>query len=692
MRFVNGLEALLRLAEDFQDKRSSMYVLSNELQEVLVLVKEFRGFELKNWRASLDEVADEISEKAGRWWYHIYSLWTDYLSKRKQDTEVVVRQVLVSLQQFLEHSSLGEFQARMDIILCFCGHADLCVQNASEEEDMELCGHVTKMRNILLNVHEYYAQFLQGVLTHISNSRTPIEKGLREFIKITRHSNDRDVNYYSVQSTANKAHKTIHKFSKQFRLLLQQPVQPILVQKQEDWNVVAQDGLTQCTDTLSNSSEVVGVFDIDCFTLKTSISLDLPYFRKMAKFCNKIFTKSVLPSTISTIGDYSTTIIETILQLQALSVETTDDKEKRMKELKQIQARKRYHLSALFKELKRIGLSHKKGLKHLDAIKQTDYKQVADDKTVSFEGISSDLYIWFTTDPTSHVNSTHQSPVYLKELDKCWSEANDYVLRCFTRRTLLMSISRHQEVNTLMHERMRGFSEHLFILLLEQRAQVNNNVKLCLEVRSQLGKLNSLTRDVLIPSLQTTSTWAEKLIALVTDAKEKHHRLSFFLKSLLSPISSEPEKKQKKDKYQINSNVNIGTSKNQLNMYEDDEDEYMNNKLRSSNLSVSNRNVSFKSAESVLRHNWVSLNQLVQHDALKDHPIVTFSGLKEIFDKLIVILKEYNNALESIRPLISGVNNNNNVDNDNVDNDDDTGESISTSYMHFLKDQSHFLG
>ena len=57
----------------------------------------------------------------------------------------------------------------------------------------------------------------------------------QDHIKIVTRSKDEDVNYFSVRSLCHKSHKAIHKFTKQYRLHLQQPVRPLMVDKLVDW-------------------------------------------------------------------------------------------------------------------------------------------------------------------------------------------------------------------------------------------------------------------------------------------------------------------------------------------------------------------------------------------------------------------------------------------------------------------------
>jgi hypothetical protein len=54
------------------------------------------------------------------------------------------------------------------------------------------------------------------VASHIKEKRAPIEKKLRDFVKICTW--DRDLSYWSVKDTVDKAHRALHKQTKEFEV------------------------------------------------------------------------------------------------------------------------------------------------------------------------------------------------------------------------------------------------------------------------------------------------------------------------------------------------------------------------------------------------------------------------------------------------------------------------------------------
>lgn len=73
-----------------------------------------------------------------------------------------------------------------------------------------------ELLSILWNTYNYYSQFSAQVAAHIKEKRTPIEKKLKDFVKICTW--DRDLSYWSVKDTVEKAHKALHKHTKEFEV------------------------------------------------------------------------------------------------------------------------------------------------------------------------------------------------------------------------------------------------------------------------------------------------------------------------------------------------------------------------------------------------------------------------------------------------------------------------------------------
>lgn len=79
--------------------------------------------------------------------------------------------------------------------------------------------------SILWNVHAYFAQFKETIAQKIKELRMPIEKKLKDYVKIVRW---KDISYWAIKETLQKTHRTLHKHMREFQQVLNQPVQPFL--------------------------------------------------------------------------------------------------------------------------------------------------------------------------------------------------------------------------------------------------------------------------------------------------------------------------------------------------------------------------------------------------------------------------------------------------------------------------------
>ena len=66
----------------------------------------------------------------------------------------------------------------------------------------------------LYNIHMYFGQFAEEIEEHIRTKRVPIEKKLKDFVKI--ESFNKDLSYFSMRNNIARVHRQLHKFLKEF--------------------------------------------------------------------------------------------------------------------------------------------------------------------------------------------------------------------------------------------------------------------------------------------------------------------------------------------------------------------------------------------------------------------------------------------------------------------------------------------
>lgn len=132
----------------------------------------------------------------------MYKLSRAYVEENNQISET---ELVDTLQKFITKSSLAEFQGRLDIVLEFHCYAITLAKTPQSASFI----------NVLWNVYNYFDQFSSCVADKIKTIRTPIERKLKDYVKIVKW---KDVSYWSVKDTVDKSHKTLHKFVKEFKV------------------------------------------------------------------------------------------------------------------------------------------------------------------------------------------------------------------------------------------------------------------------------------------------------------------------------------------------------------------------------------------------------------------------------------------------------------------------------------------
>uniref|UniRef100_A0A8C9U2F8 Midasin n=1 Tax=Serinus canaria TaxID=9135 RepID=A0A8C9U2F8_SERCA len=336
-KFLNGLEILLAKA---QVRRS-----------------------LSCWSVSLDNIMKQHVEKSTKHWFSIYQMIEKYV--QEQTEQMDVKTLVSTLQAFIEGSSLGEFQARLQVLLVFHCHVLLMPQVA--EKDV-LC-------SILWNLYNYYKQFSECVEAKITELRQPIEKELKEFVKISRWN---DVSFWAIKQSVEKIRRTLFKFMKKFEVVLDEPCQPALVeigkeeqldcmQKQEEsddketkiqrLNNTLRKVLSARTDRALPECQGVITFHTDSLQYRLS-----KLTKKMKKMCTAVTENNSFLNLVENLDQFTGGVIVSVAELQNLTFDQTATKEKQKSEAKHIQMQKQRALSDLFKSLAKTGLSYRKGL------------------------------------------------------------------------------------------------------------------------------------------------------------------------------------------------------------------------------------------------------------------------------------------------------------------------------------------
>ncbi|KAI8498711.1 AAA ATPase midasin, partial [Branchiostoma belcheri] len=496
MKFLTGLELLLKKAQEWENNASREVSMTTQLEAIMQMIIQWRKLELRCWSHCLDTCTQHAAETARtKWWFHLYQLVESQLFPEasslanSDESAQTTSEFVSSLKQFLECSSLGEFPARLQMVHDFHCHAAAVATNQQQ----------AVVANVLWNLHCYYHQFLPTVLDTIKDLRTPVEKELKGFVKIARWS---DMNFWAMKDSVEKTRRTLHKYIRKFKESLGKLASSVMTSNTLETdldvkavgetkpdiipvsNFVAPEGLQtyfQLTTGLSGElTSDLGSPQPHLSSLTSdlgSLQPRLPsLFLRMRKLCRQTMDKAPYPILISTVDEFAGEIAATIKELQTLDVSKTSDKDKQKSEVKHIQLRKRKALSELFKYLGTIGLSYRKGL---GCLATSDLNEALLTPAMDV-AVTCAQMIGGVPDST--------------RLCVGWEGCEKYYWRCVSRRAAMhvAMATPAKDLGGANIDRCKGFNEHLLTVMVAQRGHLADMLGRWAGLRMMLSSLESL--------------------------------------------------------------------------------------------------------------------------------------------------------------------------------------------------------
>ena len=527
MKVLSGLELLLHKAQDWEGVAAKHVSLEAELHDISNLIVDWRKFELGYWKNSLDITSHEVEVEASRWWFHLYQLVFAFiqpaqetdLSKPDSDIE---KEVIASLKQFLENSSLGEFKVRLKIVYAF--HCQLANMNSSPKQKLLL--------KLLWNIHEFYKQFLPGVESEIKQRRIPIEKELKGFVKIARWT---DINYWALRQATEKTHRTVHKHIQTFRKVLLESVKSVLVsnsastESQLETKKLTPEVWLQpiawVGDCNVSADSDICLPEVPEGSLLCRLPTLLP---RLSKHYMNLQKRIPYPKMLLAFDEFTCEVIEGIEERRNMTVNPSADIDKKKKEAKHINLKQRQGLASLYKHLAKIGLSYKKGL-------------------IRSEEDHGDAFLYINpvdiqaTVETVGTTSVHHGPVF----KSMWKSSQKFYLNCLARHNQLKSILQNPEAKDFglaNIDRCRGFSEHMKQVLLDQQCMLAKLSDNYFELRKILISLKcpGLQKSVSLPPQNEFSDWLNGLEKVAVKCFQGLSQFQILLKCCPISNSSSP--------------------------------------------------------------------------------------------------------------------------------------------------------
>ncbi|XP_014636596.1 PREDICTED: midasin [Ceratotherium simum simum] len=536
-KFLNGLEILLAKAQDWEENASRALSLRKHLDLVSQMIIRWRKLELNCWSMSLDNTMKRHTEKSTKHWFSIYQMLEKHMQEQteeQEDDKQMTLMLLVStLQAFIEGSSLGEFHVRLQMLLVFHCHVLLMPQVEGKDS---LC-------SVLWNLYHYYKQFFDRVQAKIVELRSPLEKELKEFVKISKWN---DVSFWSIKQSVEKTHRTLFKFMKKFEAVLSEPCRSSLVESDKEEQP---DFLPQPTDAASSEASPIQSLNRALretllarpaavqprvpercqgapFPLEAELLRRLPKLvRRMRKICLTLMEDSHLPHLVEGLDQFTGEVVSSVSELQSLKVEPSAEKEKQRSEAKHILLQKQRALADLFKHLAKTGLSYRKGLAWARSKNPQEMLH---------------LHPLDLRSALSIVSSSQEADSrLLTEISSSWDGCQKYFYRSLARHARLSAAlaAPAKEMGVGNVERCKGFSAHLMKMLIRQRRSLSTLTEQWILLRNLLSCVQEihdrltgpLVYPVAFPPQDGVQQWTERLQHLAMQSQILLEQLSWLL-------------------------------------------------------------------------------------------------------------------------------------------------------------------
>lgn len=521
VRFNTGFQLLRHKVAQWNEVAHKNNHLKTQEQEIAEYVQKWTRLELQFWRNCMSQTQEKVEKSAYKYWFFIYNLFHEYFKyneidatltdikyteKRFEDLEtldqditnsakakVALKDIIYILRQFVESSCYGDFLVRLQLLHSF----ELYLHNSLNfSEDESSNQHKLELIYGLRNLQLYFAQFSKEIVEHNKSMRTPIEKKLKELVKI--ESYNKDLSYFSMRNNVARVHRNLNKFLKEYEQLLKQKITSVFQPKDattKDYSLANDKGKDLRQDSTIKYCRVDAKYYMVPQKLKAvpttgdaAASKENPQsllckvqklFNTSRNVVKETVTNASYPKLAIALDSLLTEQLERCEHLRNLTVDRSKERPKQVLEAKSILQQKRKGLTDLFKILSTLGLNYKTGL--LEMSLRSEFENF----TLPPFCIKSML---------SHLGGKRQQPQILQLNEN----VDLYFHKCVFKLKLLQNImlTPLSELGPHNIERIKGFAVDLFLLVQNQRQLLSNTAKNIYDlhvVLQQLKELGSLT-------------------------------------------------------------------------------------------------------------------------------------------------------------------------------------------------------
>lgn len=396
--------------------------------------------------------------------------------------DVALNQVSDVISKFIESASYGEFNLRMNLLKSF--------EQYLQYHRLEVAEKIRdSIISIFNNRYNYYSQFSDEISKTITKLRMPIEKKLKELVKI--ESYNKDLSYFSMRNNVSRVHRNLHKFLKEYEKSLSNSITDIFALKSEEMFNQSLESPKTSSPTenkyfyyklhVDSYLAPLGMMDkysaspAVIFANKKLLNRTIKLFSTARTLTKAAIIHQETPNQIKSFEKLIDEHLDNVQYLRNLEIDRNLEREKQKGQAKHILNIKRKALAEFYKTLNKLEINYRTGIIERDL----DVKNLADlIKPFDMRLMLKDLRHKNIFNSLDH-QSDNLNETYSKSIYKMKMLSN-------------LLLTPNQDLDKTHLERMKGYSYHLYLMVTEERqflsdsvcgwSDLSNNIKRIFEI------------------------------------------------------------------------------------------------------------------------------------------------------------------------------------------------------------------
>jgi midasin len=211
-RLLSKVEQIFTFIAEWEKYAHSGVSLSNHYKSVSGLIVSWRQLELASWKQVFVNEENNIEKNIGKWWFYLFeSIILPTMNDQVFDEEIEIK-VIAAINIFISQATYGEFSYRLDLISAFASHVKQLTPLSS-------------INNSLLNIVNFYKQFISQINDSIAATKKDLEKKVNEVILLASW---KDVNIDALKQSSRRSHHKLYSIIRKYRDCLVRPVKPLI--------------------------------------------------------------------------------------------------------------------------------------------------------------------------------------------------------------------------------------------------------------------------------------------------------------------------------------------------------------------------------------------------------------------------------------------------------------------------------